>query len=81
MPKTETKRKQISTPGSRKKVKDYMTYKDGVQSSGNTNRAYVRKAGEAGAYLADKYADVRDMAIIKDPRTRAIVKEARDQDR
>jgi hypothetical protein len=81
MPKTETKRKLTGSPGSQKRVKKAMTYKDGVYSSGVTARPYVKKIGKGAQKVADTYADLRDKVIIKDKRDRAIYKEARDKDR
>jgi hypothetical protein len=81
MPKTETKRTLTGSPGSQKRVKKAMTYKDGVSSSGVTDRPFVKKIGKTAQKVADTYADLRDKVIIKDKRDRAIYKEARDRDR
>lgn len=81
MPKTKTKRTLTSSPGSQKRVKRAMSYKDGVYSSGVTARPYVKKIGKALESVKDKYADLRDKVIMKDKRERAIYKEARDKDR
>ena len=81
MPKTKTKRTLTSSPGSQKRVKRAMSYKDGVYSSGVTARPYVKKIGKTLESVKDKYADLRDKVIMKDKRERAIYKEARDKDR
>jgi len=81
MPKTKTKRSLTGSPGSQKRVKKAMKFKDGMYSSGVVNRPYVKKIGKAVQFVKDKYADVRDKINLKDKREAAIYKEARDRDR